>query len=98
MTRCCALWSVAEGRRKRCVRRSISHNARSAKSPLSLSAQRLQTPSLRQVSVEGPRYLRPMHYYHLLRHPAGLALVGGLATLDLVSRALLRTPHGGGHR
>ena len=49
---------------------------------------------LRQVSVEGSRYFRPMHYYHLLRHPAGLALVGGLAALDLVSRALLRTPNG----
>jgi hypothetical protein len=30
-----------------------------------------------------------MHYY-LLRHPGGLALVGGLAALDLVSRVLLR--------
>jgi hypothetical protein len=49
---------------------------------------------LRQVSVEGSRYFRPMHYYHLLRHPAGLALVGGLAALDLVSRAVLRSPNG----
>jgi hypothetical protein len=33
-----------------------------------------------------------MHYYRLLRHPGGLALVGSLAALDLLSRALLRHP------
>jgi hypothetical protein len=30
------------------------------------------------------------YYYRLLRNPGGLALVGGLAALDLLSRALLR--------
>jgi hypothetical protein len=53
----------------------------------------LQTPNLRQGAVQRPRYLRAMQYYYrLLKHPGGLALVGGLAALDLISRALLRNP------
>jgi len=32
-----------------------------------------------------------MSYYRLLRHPGGLAIVGSLAALDLISRTLLRS-------
>ena len=89
-------WTQASGAAAAGIGAPFSHHARSTNGCSPLSPERLQTPFLRQVSVEGARYLRPMHYYHLLRHPAGLALVGGLAALDLVSRALLRRPDGAG--